>query len=69
MCFRGKTFKSRFLCPFFFLLSSFLSLSSSLSLSLSPSPSLSLSCGFFLDRVLADVKNGFVIFEMQKEIL
>ena len=65
-----KTFKHRFLY-FFFPLSSFLSLSSSLSasLSLSPSPLLfrtlsssiyfSLSCGFCLDRVLADVKNGF----------
>ena len=63
--FIGKTLKSRFLCPFFFFLSSFLSLSlfltlsPSLSLSLSPSLSLSLSCGFCLDRVLADVMNGF----------
>ena len=63
--FIGKTLKSRFLCPFFFFLSSFLSLSlfltlsPSLSLSLSPSLSLSLSCGFCLDRVLADVTNGF----------
>ena len=65
--FKGKTLKSRFLCPFFFLLSSFLflslflTLSPSLSLSLSPSLSLSLSlsCGFCLDRVLADVTNGF----------
>ena len=58
MCLKGKNFKSRFLYLFFFPLSSFLSLS--LFLSLSPSLSLSLSCGFFLDRVLADVKNGFV---------
>ena len=73
--FKGKTLKSRFLCPFFFLLSSFLSLSlfltlspslslfltlsHSLSLSLSPSLSLSLSYGFCLDRVLADVTKGF----------
>ena len=69
--FKGKTLKSRFLCPFsfsfllFFLLSSFLSLSlfltlpPSLSLSLSPSLSFSLSCGFCLDQVLADVTNGF----------
>ena len=71
--FKGKTLKSRFLCPFFFLLSSFLSLSlfltlfPSISLSLSPSLSLSLShslslslyCGFSLDQVLADVTNGF----------
>ena len=57
MCFKGKNFKSRFLCPFFFPLSTFLSLS--LFLSLSPSLSLSLSCGFCLDRVLADGKNGF----------
>ena len=57
MCFRGKIFKSRFLYYFFFPLSSFLSLS--LFLSLSHSLSLSLSCGFFLNRVLADVKNGF----------
>ena len=65
MCFKGKTLKSLFLCPFFFPLSSFLSpslflsLSPSLSLSLSPYLSLSLSCGFCLDRVLADVTNGF----------
>ena len=73
VCFKGKTFKSRFLCPFFFPLSSFLSLSLFLSLSpslslflslspslsLSPLLSLSLSCGFCLDRALADVKNGF----------
>ena len=38
--FKGKTLKSRFLCPFFFLLYSFLSLS--LFLTLSPSLSLSL---------------------------
>ena len=63
--FKGKTLKSRFLYPFFFLLSSFLSLSlfltlsPSLSLSLSPSLSLSLSYGLCLDRVLADVTNGF----------
>ena len=61
--FKGKTLKSCFLCSFFFLLSSFLSLfltlSPSLSLSLSPSLSLSLSCGFCLDRVSADVTNGF----------
>ena len=63
--FKGKTLKSRFLCPFFFFLSSFLylylflTLSHSLSLSLSPSLSLSLSCGFCLGRVLADVTNGF----------
>ena len=55
--FKGKTLKSRFLCPFFFFLFSFLSLS--LFLTLSPSLSLSLSCGFCLDRVLADVTNGF----------
>ena len=65
-----KTFNHRFL-RLFFPLSSFLSLSPSISasLSLSPSPllfrtlssllSFSLSCGFCLDRVLADVKNGF----------
>ena len=62
-----KNFKYRFL-HFFFPLSSFLSLS--LSLSLSPSPllfltlsssiSFSLSSGFYLDRVLAGVKNGFL---------
>ena len=57
VCFKRKIFKSRFLCPFFFPLSSFLSLS--LFLSLSPSLSLSLSCGSCLDKVLADVKNGF----------
>ena len=57
MCFKGKTLKSRFLYPFFFHLSSFISLSLSLFLSLSLS--LSLSCGFCLDRVLADVLNGF----------
>ena len=51
MCFKGKTFKSRFLCPFF--------LSLSLFLSRSPSLSLSISCSFCLDRVLADLKNGF----------
>ena len=45
--FKGKTLKSRFLCHFFFLLSSFLSLS------------LFLTCGFCLDRVLTDVTNGF----------
>ena len=54
-CFKGKTFKSRFLCPFFFPLSYFLYLS----LSLAPSLFLSLSCGFCLDWVLADVKDGF----------
>ena len=46
-----ETFKSHFLCPFFFPLSSFLSHSLFLSLSL--------SCRFCLDQVLADVKNGF----------
>ena len=55
VCFKGKNFKSRFLCPLFFPLYSFLSLS----LFLSHSLSLSLSYGFCLDRVLADVKNGF----------
>ena len=63
--FNGKTLKSHFLYHFFFFLSSFLSLSLfltlslSLSLSLSPSLSLSLSRGFCLERVLADVTNGF----------
>ena len=42
----------------FFFFPLFFSLSLSLSLSLSPSLSLSLSCGFCLDRVLLDVKNG-----------
>ena len=55
--FKGKTLKSRFLCHFFFLLSSFLSLSLFLTLSLSLS--LSLACGFCLDRASADVTNGF----------
>ena len=65
-----KTFKHRFL-HFFFPLSPSIFLSTSLptSPSHSPSPllfhilssslSFSLSCGFFLDKVLADVKNGF----------
>ena len=59
-----KTFKYRFL-RFFFPLSSSLSPSLSLSpssllfLTLSFSLSFSLSCGFFLDRVLVDVKNDF----------
>ena len=80
MCFKRKTFKSHFLCNFIFF-SSLLSLSPSLSLSLSfslsPSPSLlfpsllPFSRGFCLDRVLAEVKNGFAncIFEMQRDIL
>ena len=68
---RGDIFKSRFLhytcCLFFSSSASFplspspsLSLSPSFSFSLSPSfsLSLSLSCGFHLDWVLADVKNG-----------
>ena len=56
-------FKEKLLSPafsvFFFPLSSFLSLS------------LSLSCGFCLDQVLADVKNGLANcnFEMQRKIL
>ena len=72
MCFKEKLLSTAFSVFFFFPLSSFLSLSSYLSLSLSPSLflspylsltlsptlSLSLSCGFCLDRVLADVKNG-----------
>ena len=62
VCFRGKTFKSRFLHysrpPLFSPYPPF-SLSPLLSLSLSPSLSLSLSCGFCLDWVLADVKNDF----------
>ena len=65
MCFKEKFLSTAF-SVFFFSLSSFLSLSpslslslsSSLSLSLSPSLSLSLSCGFYLDQVLVDVKNG-----------
>ena len=56
MCFKKKLLSPTF--SIFFSLSSFLSLSPSFSLSLSPFISLSLSCGFFLDRVLADVKNG-----------
>ena len=59
MCFKGKTFKSLIFCHFFFPISSFLSLSLSLFLFLSPSLSFSLSCGFCLDWVLVDVKNGF----------
>ena len=63
--FKGKPLKSCFLCPFFFLLSSFLSLSlfltlsPSLSLSLSPSLSLSLAYGFCLDQESTNVTNGF----------
>ena len=65
VCFKGKTFKSRLLRPFCFPLSSFLSLSllltlsPSLSLSLFPSLSFSFSGDFRLNRVLADVTNGF----------
>ena len=63
-----KTFKYCFF-HFFFPISSFLYISPSLSISLTPSPilfltlsssfSFSLSCGFFHDRGLAGMKNGF----------
>ena len=69
---RGDIFKSFFLrytCPLFFSSSASFPLSPSPSfslspsfsfpISLSPSLSLSLSYGFYLDWVLADVKNDF----------
>ena len=57
MYFKEKLLSITFSVFFSFLFLLF-SLSPSLSLSFSPSLSLSLSCGFCLDRVLANVKNG-----------
>ena len=75
VCFRGKIFKSCFFhysCPPLFSPCPPFSLSPSPSFSLSHFLSISLSCGFFLDWVLADVKNDFVdcnLFEMWRTTL